>query len=308
MKKLMFLMVSAMFLSFSASAQGNEAGKQLEMRMKKIATALNDAGMPLRDTQHMKLKESLASTMKKMNAARGKAMKPDRAAMKQIRVEGEKEVRGILTAEQFDVFTQVQNARGSRSGGVGAPGKGKGSIGDAPTSQPKTGGVKPAKEMKKVEDEVEMQVEEVKEEPRGQEHLPKNRKVEDDKPVNSGKAKANANKGKEKSTKKENRPNSGKGKAEKMKQGGLRAASMAGVDRISSLLAKANMPMTDTQGKELKSILMREQKKIGALVEKSGEGSKDYVKGLKKIKKGSVKRMKNIFSPEQFKFIKKKWK
>ena len=301
MKKIIFLVLAGFLLNISLFAQEG-MGKQMEMRLKKMSAALSEAGHALDDTQYTKLTEHYQELNTKMKALRSSG-NMDRMEVDKIRKASDSTIQSILTPEQYTIFSNAANARGGmKKGERGAASRPNGGATSRPsrgatsrpsrgtTTQPDNRGAEAQKSVptpdgaSTVSKEVNAEAEKVKKE--------KPAKYKTDSTDKAAK-KAEKMAGKE---------------AKKVRQSGFHAASMANVDKVSNMLASANMPLSDTQGKELKSIMMREQKKIGALVEKSGEGSKDYVKGLKKIKKGSVKKMKDIFSSEQFKFIKKQWK
>ena len=341
MKKVLFLLITGLLLSFSSYAQN--MGKQMEMRLKKLSTALSEAGLDLSKDQYAELTKNFETVGAKMKALRS-SENMDRSEVAKIRRSSDMAVKNILNEKQYTVFKNMDNARTggikpSKEGATSRPNKGQGAQGGGSPSKPSKGKIdNPSKEMNKASD--------VQEDHRGHEHMPENRNKKEiekaDKALEKEKmqtekemkakekeikakekemkasekemkdmekemrAKEKEMKSMEKEQKAQGKEN--KAKAEKMRQNAAHAKSMENQGKISSMLADANMPLSDSQAQELKSIMKREQKKIGSLVEKSGEGSKDYLKGLKKIKKSSVRKMKDVFSAEQFKFIKKQWR
>lgn len=321
MKKLLFLLIAA-FLSTSAFAQTGKMGKNVEQKIKRLSSALNTAGHPLTSTQKTDLTASFTNTMEKMKEARALAS-TDRSAIDRVKRKSDAEVKAILTPEQYLTFQNMKsNARDSgqtpKAGGAGSLGSkndkvdsDKDQIPGWDEKQDHTDRRDKTEETsRELSDEEVQSMEERKR--RAQERREERQRQADlekaNKAASDSVGQDDTLEKKQKSDKMEKAKSNNKDWAKenkKMSKRDSKIRSQAAVETVSNALANANMPLSDTQLKQVKTVSMQEQKKIRNLTEKSGEGSADYLKGLKKIKKGSVKKMKSFLSKEQYKFLKK---
>ena len=317
MKKLLFLLIAG-FLTTATFAQAGKMGKNVEQQIKKLSAALDAAGVPLNGDQKSDMMTSLTNTMKQMKEARALGTS-DRSAVDRVRRASEAEVKGILTPAQFTVFQDMKsNARrngegGIKAGGAGTLGSKKDQSGDWDENPNKrdrrdkaddTSRVLTDEEVAEMEEKKKKAMERKAQREAMSEEEKMAKKAERDAMSEEEKAAKKA----EKMAMKEAKSND-KEWAKDTKRANKRNAkekSMARVSSVTNALSNAKMPLSDTQVKQVKTVMMQEQKKVGNLLIKTGDAnSGDYLKGLKKIKKGSTKKMKSFLSKEQFKFLKK---
>ncbi|MDX8339582.1 hypothetical protein SLH46_10335 [Draconibacterium sp. IB214405] len=123
MKRLVFLFVVVLLGTTMTMAQNRGGQRQFDPEtMAKRQTEQFKTDLKLNDTQAEKMEKVLLASYKEMGAARQEMSgEEDRSKMREkmtaMRADQEKEIKKILTDEQFEKYQKIMEERRSRRGG-----------------------------------------------------------------------------------------------------------------------------------------------------------------------------------------------